>query len=80
MSTSPQLGRPSNTLHFLVGEMSGKLDQVLSTLLTDRARVDSLEGRVTTVERWQWKVIGGGSIIVLLLGTAEVWQYVAGRH
>lgn len=64
-------GRPSNSLHFVVGEMSGKLDQVLSTLLTDRTRVDHIEGRLTRVERWQWRVVGGGTILVFLISVAE---------
>lgn len=69
MSQQLQVGRPSNSLHFIVGEMSGKLDQVLLML----ARVDKLEDRVGSLERLKWKVVGGVSLIVFTSGIAEVW-------
>jgi hypothetical protein len=79
MTQQLSVGRPSNSLHFVVGEMSGKLDQVLQTLLNDRARVDTLEGRVGKLEVWRWKIVGGGSLIMVLLGSVEAWRYVSGR-
>ena len=73
------VGRPSNSLHFIVGEMSGKLDQVLAAILMDRQRVDSLEGRVEVLERWRWRILGGGSVLVFLIGSVEAYRNVAGR-
>lgn len=72
-------GRPSNSLHFIVGEMSGKLDQVLATLLIDREEVKDMQGRLTKVERWQMRMIGGGSVIVFLITAVEGLQHYVRR-
>lgn len=76
-------GRPSNSLHFIVGEMSGKLDQVLTALLDDRERVRKgfaeHDRRLTVLEGWRWKLVGGGSLIVLVLGSTEAWRFISGR-
>jgi hypothetical protein len=74
MSQQLQVGRPSNSLHFVVGEMSGKLDQVLSAILLDRRRVEEIDARLGRVERWQWRVIGGVSVVVFIGGIVEAWH------
>lgn len=59
LPTTPQAGRPSSSLHFVVGEMSGKLDQLMGTLTLQLAslretdlllsgRIDRLDEVVTT--------------------------------
>lgn len=69
-------GRPSTSLHYAVGEISGKLDQVIASLLPQLqalrdADVD-LEGRVSSLERGQWLVTGGGLIIVFIVSAWEI--------
>lgn len=73
-------GRPSSSLHFVVGEMNGKLDQLMASLLPQlqslREADASLDGRVKSLERGQWLVVGGGSIIVFLIGAWEVVRVI----
>ena len=75
-----QRGRPSNSLHYSVGEISGKLDQLLINLLprlTDLEQADQvLEGRMAGVEKWQARLIGGGTVLVSLFTGFEVLRYV----
>ena len=66
-------GRPSNSLHYVVGEMSGKLDHLL-TLVT---RVESIDGRVTALEAWKAKMLGGSAVIFTLVGAWELVRYVS---
>lgn len=66
--SSPQAGRPSNSLHFIVGEMNGKLDVLLGL----RGDIDALDTRVSALEVWRGRALGVGSVIVILLGAAEV--------
>ena len=69
-STPPSAGRPSSSLHFVVGEMSGKLDQIMGTILPQladlRAADVELSSRMTTLEtlvnRWQYGFLGFISI------------------
>jgi hypothetical protein len=69
-------GRPSTSLHFAVGEINGKIDQMIAQLLPQlqalRDADDSLGGRVTSLERGQWLVTGGGVIIVFLVTAWEI--------
>jgi hypothetical protein len=69
-------GRPSNSLHFKVGELSGKIDQVLSTLLEDRRKWEGLDVRVGSLESFRSQAIGASSIMVLVIGSWEVVRYV----
>lgn len=66
-------GRPSNTLHFVVGEMSGKLDQIMATLLPQLTELDT---RVKVVELKQALTAGGVGVIVFIITTWEVTRYV----
>lgn len=73
-------GRPSTSLHFAVGEISGKLDQLIAALLPQfeslRAADGSLDLRVTALERGQWLVTGGGLIIVFIVSAWEIIRVV----
>lgn len=81
MSSQERLavGRPSNTLHFIVGEMSGKLDQVLNIAMDERKRWADLDDRVGSLEVWRGRILGGGAVIVFLFGSVEALRYVSGR-
>lgn len=74
----PTSGRPSNSLHFVVGEMNGKLDQLIASLLPTiqaiQADHSSLEQRVVVLEAGKWQLIGGGSILVILI---SAWEIIA---
>lgn len=73
-------GRPSNSLHFSIGEISGKLDQLLINVLprlTNLEEADQmLEGRIAGIEKWQARLIGGGAVVVFLFTGFEVFRYV----
>lgn len=66
-------GRPSNSLVFTVGEMSGKLDHLIATLTPQLLDHDT---RLSSVESFQWKIVGAGSILVFILGSWELIRYV----
>lgn len=55
-------GRPSSSLHFVVGEMSGKIDQIMASILPQlqelKANDLAIEARLTVLERFQWIVLG----------------------
>lgn len=76
-------GRPSSSLHYAVGELSGKLDGILLRL---EPRIGSLEAagealdhRVTDLEVWRGRAVGGGGVILFLFTTYEVWRNVIQR-
>lgn len=73
---SPQSGRPSSSLHFMVGQISGKLDAIL---LDVTPRIQALEGRVGGVERKVWYVTGASGVILVLLSSLEVLRYAVHR-
>jgi hypothetical protein len=73
---TPSRGRPSSSLHFVVGEMNGKLDQLLTTILPQLTDMDK---RVTSLEEWRWTSMGAIAIIVFVIGSIEVIRYVTVR-
>lgn len=72
--------RPPHSLHYALGEVSGKLDQLLVNLLprlTNLEQADQmLEGRIDGIEKWQARLIGGGTVVVFLFTGFEVLRYV----
>jgi hypothetical protein len=73
---TPQ-GRPSSSLHQAVGEVSGKLDVIMLTVMP---QVRELDTRVTALESWQWRILGGGAVIGFIFTTYEVWHNVLPRR
>ncbi len=80
MNETSSRGRPSNSLHFVVGEMNGKLDQLLASILPQlqalREADSSLETRLVVVERNQWMQLGGAGILIFLVTGWEVIRYI----
>lgn len=74
MSNGASPGRPSSSLHFIVGEMNGKLDTML---LEVRPALSSLNQRVVRLERWQWGLAGAGGLVGVLVSAWEIYR--AGR-
>lgn len=83
-------GRPSTSLHFAVGQIDGKLDQLIASLLPQlqalaqadqdiHLRVDGVDIRVDEIERWQARIMGGVGVVVFLVGAWEVVRYVSIR-
>lgn len=76
-------GRPSASLHFAVGEMSGKLDQLLASLLPQldalKASDAQLDARVGSLEVWQARMLGGGAVIVFIITALEAVPYVLAK-
>lgn len=75
LQSSPP-GRPSSSLHFVVGEMNGKLDQLMASLLPQlqalREADKSQDERIGRLEVWQARIIGGGGVVVFLISAWEV--------
>ncbi len=73
-TSPPAAGRPSSSLHFAVGEMSGKLDQIMATILPQiadlKAMDAALDNRLSTLERDKWVFLGviaaGGALWAVL--------------
>jgi hypothetical protein len=80
MSTLAPVGRPSSSLHFAVGEISGKLDQLLVTFLPEITQLkqadDALDNRVSIVELKLSRFAGGGMVILFFIGAWEFIRYV----
>jgi hypothetical protein len=68
----PSAGRPSASLHFAVGEMSGKLDNLTALLVPQLA---DHETRIGALEVWQGRLLGGGAVIVLIITALEAIPY-----
>lgn len=68
----PTRGRPSNSLHYAVGEISGKLDQLLVQLLPT---LTDHETRIGNIEVRQARMLGGGAVIVFLITALEAVPY-----
>lgn len=66
-------GRPSNSLHYAVGEISGKLDQLMALLLP---QLSDHETRIASIEVTQARMIGGGAVIVFVITALEAVPYV----
>jgi hypothetical protein len=79
LPTSPA-GRPSASLHYAVGELSGKVDQILLTIIPQindlKAADQSLSNRVTSLERLQWGFYGVVSIGGVLWAIFEKLPHV----
>jgi hypothetical protein len=77
-------GRPSSSLHFAVGEISGKLDQLLVTFIPEIAQLkqadDALDSRVSIVELKLSRFAGGGLVVLFLIGSWEFVRYVLIPH
>lgn len=77
---TPSQGRPSNSLHFVVGEMNGKLDQLIANLLPQlqsiQSEASSLEARVVVLEELKWRAAGAGAVVVFLITAWEIIRYV----
>ena len=78
-----QPGRPSSSLHYAVGELSGKLDGILSALEPRIKALESadtaLDHRVTDLEVWRGRALGGGGVILFLVTSWELVRYVYHR-
>lgn len=72
----PQVGRPSSSLHFMVGEISGKLDAIIADVVPGQR---ALEARLGGVERRVWYVTGASGVVMFVLSSWEIIRYVAHR-
>lgn len=80
---TPERGRPSNSLHFVVGEMSGKLDHLVTALMPQiealKVADQGLDSRVSSLEMSRGRMLGGSSVVVFLVTSWEVVRYVLHR-
>lgn len=69
-------GRPSSSLHFVVGEINGKMDQLIASLLpqliTINANHEALEVRVDNLEGSIQYVKGGAALLVFIVTAWEI--------
>lgn len=77
-------GRPSSTLHYVVGEMNGKLDQLMATLIPQLSALRDTDSdhnrRIQKLEVWQARILGGGAVVLFLITSSEVIRYVILKH
>lgn len=64
-------GRQPNALYFKVGEMDGKLDQLLALVIP---QLKDFDARISNLEIWQGRLLGGFAVIVFLVGGVEVFR------
>lgn len=73
-------GRPSSSLHFAVGEINGKMDQLIASILPQftalREADQALDVRVTALEKGQWLVVGGGTLLVFIVSAWEIVRVI----
>ena len=79
LDTLPR-GRQPNGLYFTVGEINGKLDQMIASILPQftllRETDEGFEVRIGELEKWQARILGGGSVILFIITSFEVIRYV----
>lgn len=74
---APQRGRPPSSLTLLVGQIDGKLDQLLTTLTP---QVASLEQRTRDLEVWRGWTKGGLAMLGSSMLVIEGLRYVHVIH
>jgi len=76
----PTIGRPPNSLHYAIGEMSGKLDQLVANLNPRLVRLEDcqveLDGKIDALHAWKSKATGATAVIVFIITSLEVIRYV----
>lgn len=81
MSTT--VGRPSASLHFAVGELKGSVEAIRLELMPRLRDLESghdkHDQRITDLEIWRGRAIGGGGVILFLVTSWEVVQHVIRR-
>lgn len=77
LATAPSPGRPSSGLHYIVGKIDGKMDQLLVMWTEQREEFTGIKARVAKLESWQSRIMGGGAALTLLVTATEIIRYVA---
>lgn len=65
-------GRPPSSLTLLVGQIDGKLDQLLANLVP---QVNDQEDRIRDLEVWRGWTKGGGAALFSLIAVMEALRY-----
>lgn len=73
---SAPVGRPSNSLVLLLGNLDGKVDSILLQLPQFVSRMDKTEGDVRALQVWQGYTKGGFAVILFIVTAWEVIRYV----
>lgn len=77
-------GRPSASLHYVVGEMNGKLDQLMAAILPQLASLRETDHdhsqRIQKLEIWQGRMLGGGAVVLFFITSWETLKYVLLKH
>lgn len=55
-------------LYLLLGEMSADIKNILIKGTEQDARLDSHSTRITSIERFQWKVMGAATAVSIAVG------------
>ena len=73
-------GRQPNSLYFAVGEINGKLDQLIASLLPRFADLEQVdldhETRLKSLEVWQARILGGGGVVLFIITSFEVFRVI----
>jgi hypothetical protein len=80
MSSASASGRPSASLHYAVGEINGKLDQLMVAILPQLQALtqadDAMGMRLDVLENKLSWLYGAGAVVVFLIGAWEVVRVV----
>lgn len=57
-----------NSLYLLLGEMSADIKNILKKGLEQDARLEHHSSRIQNLEKFQWKVLGGATVISVAIG------------
>ncbi len=78
-----EAGRPGSSLHFAVGEINGKMDQLIASILPQLATLAATDAdltkRVTALEVWQGRLGGAFALCIFVVGSWEVVSHVVRR-
>lgn len=58
------------TVEYKLGRIEGKVDMILATRQEDMDREKVLEGRVDSLEKFRWTLLGGATTISILVSFA----------
>lgn len=64
------MSESDNKLYLLLGEIRGDVKSLIQSNHDQSQRLDQHSNRLTTLERFQWKLMGGATAISVVVGYA----------
>ncbi len=64
------MSESDNKLYLLLGEIRGDIKSLIQSNQDQSQRLDQHSARLTTLERFQWKLMGGATAVSIVVGYA----------